>query len=469
MPTFDVFIPHLNRWLADSVVVAHHARFDLAFLRAEYRHCGWQLPWLPTLCTLDASSYYLPLLDRRRLRDCCAAAQISLQSAHSALGDARATAALLSYYLDPRIGTPPRPEDIEVLGQVGSVVWPQYPTVEPDRSASGTGERSRRGHVRERIKINTAARAARASVPNLVELLDDFSLIDALDEGAPEGALSYLEKVAEVLEDAVLTIDEAAALDAVADAHGLGREERAAAHRAFVLALCHQALDDGLVTRSERAELTTMTQLLSLPSGLVARVLEQAEAARHERLGAGLGPLPQPWPYGEPLRVGDKVAFTGCERAQRAQLEDRATQLGVRVMSTVSRRTALLVTDGTFVGTKAAAAAECETRVVAPEIFQELLDHLQPAAPRHRAPRRQPTYTDSKATQQTLTDSSGAPSTTLSSRHGAANDVPTGDRARRRVSPAAVRQWARDNGYQVGQRGRLSQEIVDAYRVASGG
>ena len=70
----------------------------------------WSLPMLPALCTLDASQTYLPHLDRRRLPDCYYASGITLQHAHSALGDTRATAALLRSYLDSNFGFPTRPD-----------------------------------------------------------------------------------------------------------------------------------------------------------------------------------------------------------------------------------------------------------------------------------------------------------------------------------------------------------------------
>lgn len=36
------------------------------------------------------------------------------------------------------------------------------------------------------------------------------------------------------------------------------------------------------------------------------------------------------------------------------------------------------------------------------------------------------------------------------------------------LSPSVIRAWAKDAGYQVGARGRLSAEIVTAYRSANG-
>jgi DNA polymerase III epsilon subunit-like protein len=50
-PKFRDLIPHLNAWLTGTVVVAHNARFDLAFLRSEYGYAGWTLPWRPFMRT----------------------------------------------------------------------------------------------------------------------------------------------------------------------------------------------------------------------------------------------------------------------------------------------------------------------------------------------------------------------------------------------------------------------------------
>lgn len=88
-PAFRHVINEISERLRGRALVARHAAFDVAFLSAEYERAGSSLPSLPTLCTLDASNYYLPDLSRRRLADCCWASGIRLCDAHSALGDAR--------------------------------------------------------------------------------------------------------------------------------------------------------------------------------------------------------------------------------------------------------------------------------------------------------------------------------------------------------------------------------------------
>jgi len=432
-PRFGDILPQLNSWLGAAVVVAHNAAFDLAFLRAEYAYQGWVMPWLPALCTLEASDYYLPALERRRLSDCCCAVRIRLDGAHSALGDARAAAALLAHYLNPHAVRPARPADLDLLRQAATVHWPTGPTRRPQTPTS-------RASVMPRIR----AKAPTVARPNLAELVADFSLADALDEGATPGSMAYLEKLAGALEDGVLTDEEATVLHDIAAAYHLSAEDCAGAHRAFILTLCHLALDDGRVSQAERAELRSMAALLGQPDGLVIHALDQAEAARNARLSADLQPLPDDWKYGDPLRVGDKVVFTGCDEQLRQRLETRTEQLGVRVMNAVSRKTTLLVTDGTFTGTKAAAAQQLRIRAVHPDLFDILLRHLQPALPRPR----------SRSSQ------AGA-SNPNASTAGPVTPDPTGQTTM--ADPALVRQWARANGYEVGDRGRLPREVLDSY------
>ncbi|SER25024.1 DNA polymerase-3 subunit epsilon [Actinokineospora terrae] len=408
-PGFADVLPAITERLAGWAVAGHNVRFDLGFLRAEYDRAGWALPLLPAACTLDHSWDHLPHLDRRRLVDCCAAAGVQHTGAHSALGDARATARLLAGYLDAR--TSPRPSTALLsLPQQGSAVpWPSMPS----------------GPVAPPSPAPRPVPRVKPPAQSLLDLLRRASLADALDDGAPDGSLPYLELLAEVLEDGVVTDDERAALTELARLYALDDAGVAAAHRGFLLSLAHLAVDDGWVSRVEKAELTSTAALLGVPEKELTAVLDAAEAARLARLSAGLEPLPSDWSRGEPLRVGDKVAFTGCDAEQRELLEQRAERLGVRVLGSVSRRTALLVTDGGFSGGKAEKAELHGTRRVHPDEFAVLLDHLQPA-------------------NQPITQ------------------IPL----RVDVSPAAVRAWGQANGYRVSDRGRIPLEVTNAYQRA---
>lgn len=295
--------------------------------------------------------------------------------------------------------------------------------------------------------------AAKPTSPALVEAVRSLDLGDALDEGAPEGSLEYLELLADVLEDGVLDADERVALESLSRSLMLDPSDVLAAHRAFLLSLAHAALDDGKVSRAEKAELESVATALGLEKKLLADVVDTAEAARDARLSQGLRDLPPDWSLGEPLRVGDKIVFTGCEAHNRDALEARAARLGVRVIGSVSRRVALLVSDGSMDGTKAADARALGTRIVHPSELVILLDHLQPALPRVvKAAAKTPPATASAAgpAEQQLQPVDGvlAAAAPLS------------------VPPGVIRAWAREQGYEVGERGRLHSDVIAAYHRA---
>jgi DNA polymerase-3 subunit epsilon len=154
---------------------------------------------------------------------------------------------------------------------------------------------------------------------------------------------------------------------------------------------------------------------------------------------------------GAPLRVGDKVVFTGCEDQTRDRLEKRSESLGVRVLGSVSPKTVMLVSDGTMAGTTLAKAHELGTRIVHPDTYEVLLRHLQPAQPRPTA-----------VSNGTASQPAGEGTLTILS----AGPGPDAEPAVARGNPAEIRRWARENGWVVGDRGRLPAPLLDAYAAA---
>ncbi|HEU4578800.1 MAG TPA: BRCT domain-containing protein [Polyangiaceae bacterium] len=177
-----------------------------------------------------------------------------------------------------------------------------------------------------------------------------------------------------------MTDAEVGSLVEFAKSYSLTRFQVQAAHQAFLLALAQKAVEDGKVTRDERRELAAVAEALGLGTEAPKYVVVEARAALADRVGATCQPLPETWQLGDPLRVGDGVAFTGCDDLERARLEGCAQAAGLRVTGAVSRKTAVLVTDGVDDTTsKARKAEELGTRIVSPEAFAVMVQYVQPA------------------------------------------------------------------------------------------
>ncbi|MEU0074639.1 DEDDh family exonuclease [Streptomyces sp. NPDC006332] len=93
-------------------------------------------------------------------------------------------------------------------------------------------------------------------------------------------------------------------------------------------------------------------------------------------------PYPNPGRYqeGGPLKQGMRVAFSGDTSVERDLLEDRATEAGLHVATSVSRLTSLLVTNDPDSGTsKVVKARQYGTPVVDEAAFGQLLGDVEPA------------------------------------------------------------------------------------------
>jgi DNA polymerase III epsilon subunit-like protein len=98
-PSFADLAETLYGLLADRIVVAHNLDFDGRFLMAEFAGAGLPLPEIASgVCTLRLAQRHLPG-PPHKLADCCRNTGIELIDAHSAVGDATATASLLAYFL----------------------------------------------------------------------------------------------------------------------------------------------------------------------------------------------------------------------------------------------------------------------------------------------------------------------------------------------------------------------------------
>jgi len=421
-PLFKNMVEELNSRIKDVVLVAHNARFDLAFLRSEFERAGYQSPWLPSICTLQASKYYQPHLARRRLADCCEDVGIEITGAHSANGDSIATAQLFHYYLRPNKDPKPRLEDLDLI---------QNPSSGSKQNKSTT---YRSPYVRQRIEQSYSEKTKKisdSSYKELVKLLAACSLAEVLSSENFPNEAAYLEKVIEFLSDGEISESESEELKAVSGIYELTEQQRILSHRTLVKALALQALSDESVSVTEREELVNVAESLGLSAKIVAEIIKEAKEDRAKSLSKNLLTLPGSWKLGEPLRVGQKVVFTGCDPEQREKLETESKKNGIAISSKVSAKTSFLITDGSYVGNKANDAAAIGVRVVTPDEYELLLKYLQPAL---------------------ITEESHEP-VKASSQSGAEG-----------LDPSEVRAWAISKGIEVSPKGRIHSDVYELYK-----
>lgn len=91
-PTFPEIAGTIAAQLSGSVIAGHNLAFDRRMLELEYACLGVLWPPLPAMCTMSWAT--IVGVRSRALSSCCDEVGIDLIQAHSALTDARATAAL---------------------------------------------------------------------------------------------------------------------------------------------------------------------------------------------------------------------------------------------------------------------------------------------------------------------------------------------------------------------------------------
>lgn len=351
-PAFDEIAGNIVARLSGRVPVAHNLSFDTRFVWHEFQRMGVTVPLTPPLglCTMRMASRYLPGAGRS-LEDCCEAIGFEISKAHAALEDARAAAALLVHYLS---------EDDEFhatweeeIGRAARSAWPPGPMGQT--KGLSRKQVAQRKPTRSHFLGRIAARAPRSSVH-------------------PE-ANSYLAVLDRVLLDRFVSQHEEEELVAVAGMMGLSHDDVVRLHRTYLQGLGRNALADGQVTKDERQDLEAVAKALGLSESDVAESIRPTEAALAESISeSGCHPI-----GGFRLKSGSAVVFTGeAEGVPRESLETQARELGLRVTSSVSGKTSLVVAaDPDSSSGKARKARELGIPIVGYGAYFRMLEGMQ--------------------------------------------------------------------------------------------
>jgi DNA polymerase-3 subunit epsilon len=309
-PPFAAISGRLVELLRGRVMVAHNARFETTFLRAEMERLGLASPVedAHALCTMKLATTFLPG-SGRKLADCCAAFDIPLDDAHEALADARATALLLGAYLE--------------AGRDDRAWWDQWGEFASRAPWPAPAHPPRDWMARTRA-------SAGSRQPTLLDRATDRAA--PLQGGAAE--IAYAAMLDQALADGYLSLDESGQLHELARAVGLAEADRRGVQLRYFEALADAAWSDGVLSLAERKQLQAVGTMLDIPS-------RATEAALRTRVMAGGAAVPA-GPRADGLGASDVVVLTGEMSEPREALEARVASTGAQVGRGVTKRTTLL-------------------------------------------------------------------------------------------------------------------------------
>lgn len=403
-PTFADIAPRLLPDLMGRTVVAHNLPFEQQFLEYELERAGHRLSApIEGLCTMHWSSAFLDT-PSRKLADCCSACGIELTGAHSAGGDAHATAELLGHYLRLLEGSE---LPWQFLLDANDIYrWPS-------------------------TWVNPAS--VRLMQRQEVEMRSPDAWLDRILSRVPRPADGRLDSYAEMLQramlDNVLAAHEQDELVALAADLGISRGLALDLHATYLWAMAEEAMADGVVTHDELTQLTNAAAVLGLSPADVDRALDDANTAlggtgstdRTATPAPASAPSPQPVgttpapPTGAAggrraatttpvtrtspstrrpshrvdtavsrmalagidLQPGDRIVFTGAMKRQRADWEKDTEDRGFVPGQNVTKKTKLIVAaDPDSASGKAAKARAYGIPIITEEAWERLVGML---------------------------------------------------------------------------------------------
>lgn len=331
-PTFRQIAPQVAGLLDYRVPVAHNASFDSRFLSFQMAEATFPIPasdqWLCTMRLSEGVSGF------RRLNECCTALGIELTNAHSAGGDAWATAEMLSVYM-------------KTVGD--HTFWESWlATAQHSGSIATTASTP--------WVTRTEAYARNESfMDRLVGSLSNSQVGAQLNT-------DYLALLDRVLLDGVASMAEGSALVSLALELGLTIDDVHVAHRAYFDGIASNAWADHVLTATEESDLRSVGLLLGIDESVVANALTTPTAA--------------PSAGGTEFRLapGDIVVLTGDMTKAREEWVAELTSLGLVVKDNVVKKTKLVVSaDPDSMSGKARKAREYGVPIVTEDGLGKLL------------------------------------------------------------------------------------------------
>ena len=328
-PTLVDIADELADRMAGRIAVAHNISFDARFLLAEYERINAPAPINrhSGLCTMQLAAHFVPSANRKLLT-CCEAMGITLENAHSALGDTRATAQLFGRMLSEH-GSDPR------MRNHGSPV--------PQRTKDGLGP-----------LVKTVQRGEAKRLPG--------TWLSRLAADVPPGEFDeYVDLLDRCMLDKSLSAREEESLIELAASLGIHKDQAIELHRQYLHDLAVIAWQDGVITDQERDALHQAARHLGVDASFVDDVLTRplegtGQSARSMELA-----------------VGDRVSFTGDLKFGRNNWQDRASAAGLKVDGVTKLTRVLVAADADTMSGKGQRAEKSGIPIIGEAAFEALI------------------------------------------------------------------------------------------------
>ena len=102
-PKISEVLPKFLDFFRDSILIAHNADFDMAFLKAACVREGIELSW-PCFCSLKMARVLLPSLESKGLDGLAMHFGLEFEARHRSIGDVKVTCEVLRQLLGMRMG-----------------------------------------------------------------------------------------------------------------------------------------------------------------------------------------------------------------------------------------------------------------------------------------------------------------------------------------------------------------------------
>lgn len=339
-PVFGEILFDLNSFLAGRVLVAHNASFDLAFLVEEFKRAGHKLEITDDnyACTLQLSKWAVPEAPNRKLGTLLSLLGINNVQAHSALGDALATAEMLRRFvhLEPKLRA--IFDTLEGLPDLGLVL--------------------QRSNVAPKARPEARELEENSFIARLVSRLAVSGSSPAIDE--------YFDLLGSALLDSDLSEQEIRDLVACAETLDLGVKDVAQAHQLYFQALATKAWEDGVLSESEVLEIEKIAALL----GIGSLEIEQVKQGNFNRVEVKMNSA-------NPFSSATLVALTGSMTPSKGEISQMLSAKGLSPVDSLSKKVSVLIAaDTDSLSGKAANARKWGIPIVAAGSVAKLLESL---------------------------------------------------------------------------------------------